>query len=64
MQKTIYLTPQKIKQFEQDQKNWGTKTALFNVLFGIASDIMHAIGNTHVHACDNKNCKSSCDKEE
>lgn len=38
------LTKQRVKQFEQEQKESGTETALFNVVWSIAADLMKAIG--------------------
>jgi hypothetical protein len=38
------LTNSVIKQFEQDQKTHGTKTALYNVLWCVASDLLTDLG--------------------
>lgn len=38
------LTKQFIKHFEQEQKEYGTKTALFNVIWQVAADILKDIG--------------------
>ena len=38
------LTKMVIKQFEQDQKDYGTRTALFNVIWIIASQLLEDIG--------------------
>ena len=33
-----------IKQFEGDQKDWGTKVAIQNLLWQLAADIMYLTG--------------------
>jgi hypothetical protein len=38
------LTKTTVKQFEEDQKAYGTKTALFNVIWLIAGQLMKDIG--------------------
>lgn len=38
------LTKQVIKQFEQEQKDYGTRTALFNIIWIIAGQLMKDIG--------------------
>jgi D-alanyl-D-alanine carboxypeptidase len=38
------LTKEVIKQFEQEQKDYGTKTALFNIIWQIAGQLMTDIG--------------------
>jgi hypothetical protein len=38
------LTKQIIKQFENEQKDYGTKTALFNIVWQIAGQLMKDIG--------------------
>lgn len=34
------LTKHVIKHFEQEQKEYGTKTALYNIIWTIASDLL------------------------
>jgi hypothetical protein len=38
------LTKTVIKNFEQEQKEFGTKTALFNIIWIIASELLKDIG--------------------
>jgi hypothetical protein len=38
------LTKQLIKQFENEQKDYGTRTALFNIIWQIAGQLMREIG--------------------
>jgi hypothetical protein len=38
------LTKIVVKQFEQDQEAYGTKTALFNIIWLIAGQLMKDIG--------------------
>ncbi len=38
------LTKVVVKQFEQDQKDYGTKTALFNILWLVGGEILKDIG--------------------
>ena len=38
------LTKQIIKQFENEQKDYGTRTALFNIIWQIAGQLMKDIG--------------------
>ena len=38
------LTKTVIKQFEQEQKEYGTKTALFNIIWQIAGQLLRDIG--------------------
>lgn len=38
------LTKSVIKMFEDDQKNYGTKIALFNIIWQIAEELMRDIG--------------------
>ena len=40
------LTKAAIKWFENDQQESGTETALFNFVFGIASDLLHGADPT------------------
>ena len=42
------LTKQVIKQFEKEQKDYGTKVALFNILWSVAGDLMKDIGVTNI----------------
>lgn len=42
------LTKKFVKQFEAEQKQYGTETALYNVIWQIASDLLKDIGVTHV----------------
>jgi hypothetical protein len=42
------LTKQFIKHFEQEQKSFGTNTALYNVIWLIASDLLKDIGITKI----------------
>lgn len=46
------LTPAVIKQFENDQKKFGTKVALFNVLYNQAVGLLHDIGIKKVKTTD------------
>lgn len=38
------LTKAVVKQFENDQKANGTKVAIHNLVFIIASDLLHGVG--------------------
>lgn len=42
------LTKQTIKQFESEQKSFGTDVALYNIIFSIASDLLKDIGVKHI----------------
>lgn len=42
------LTNKVVKQFETDQKTYGTKVALHNVIWLLAVDILHGIGVKNV----------------
>lgn len=42
------LTNQAVKQFEQDQKEHGTKVALYNIIWQLAADILKGIGVKHI----------------
>jgi len=44
------LTKQTIKQFEVEQKSFGTEVALYNIIFALASDILADIGVEHISA--------------
>lgn len=43
------LTKSVIIMFEEDQKEYGTKTALFNIIWVIASNLLKDIGVKRVH---------------
>lgn len=38
------LTKNLVKHFEQEQKEFGTKVALFNIIWQVAADILKEIG--------------------
>ena len=38
------LTNNLVKHFEQEQKKFGTKTALYNLIWQIASDLLKDLG--------------------
>jgi hypothetical protein len=38
------LTNQFIRHFEQEQKQYGTEVALYNVIWSIASDLLKDLG--------------------
>lgn len=42
------LTDQVVKQFERDQKEHGTKVALYNIIWLLAADILKGIGVSHI----------------
>jgi hypothetical protein len=42
------LTKQLIKNFEQEQKNYGTKVALYNVICLIAFGLLKDLGIKHI----------------
>lgn len=42
------ITKNLIKHFEQEQKEFGTKTALFNIIWTIASDLLKDLGITRI----------------
>lgn len=42
------LTNAVVKQFERDQEEYGTKVALYNIIWIIASDILKGIGVTKI----------------
>lgn len=48
------LTKPVIKQFENDQKKSGTEVALRNILFIVASDILHGIGVKNIKVTHHK----------
>ena len=50
------LTNQTVKWFEQEQKQHGTKTALHNLIWTIAADLLKGIGVKHIKTSD-KPCK-------
>jgi len=56
------LNKKTIQWFEKEQKDYGTKVALYNLIFTIAGDLMREAGANHFHACDNENCE--CETEE
>lgn len=43
------LTKKKVKHFEYEQEKFGTKVALYNILFEVASDILKDLGNKRIH---------------
>lgn len=42
------LNKDKIEHFEEEQKEFGTKVALYNIIFEVASDILKDIGIRHI----------------
>lgn len=46
------LTPQVVKQFENDQKQHGTRTALYNIIWLVATEILHGIGVKNIKTSD------------
>lgn len=40
----MILTNSRVKQFEQDQKDHGTKTAMYNLIWEVASNLFKEIG--------------------
>lgn len=51
------LTKQFISQFEKWQKEYGTKVALYNVIWEIAADIFKEIGVKRIRTMDSSNNK-------
>lgn len=49
------LTKREIKDFEKQQKEYGTETALYNVIWGIAADLLKDVGVTRI--------RTSCRKQ-
>ena len=41
---TLTLNAKAVKDFELDQKQHGTKTALYNIIYMLATEILHDIG--------------------
>ena len=51
----MILSKQAIKQFEQEQKDYGTETALFNFLADILIDLFRRMGvRGRIHLGDKK----------
>jgi len=50
------LTNKQVKWFEKEQKEFGTKTALFNLLWIVATAMLHDIGCNTIHACEEEDC--------
>ena len=46
------LTNAVVKQFETDQKEFGTKVALYNVIWQLAADILKGIGVSHIETSE------------
>jgi hypothetical protein len=46
------ITKNTIKQFEREQKSFGTDVALYNVIWQIAADILAGIGVKHISTSD------------
>lgn len=42
------LTNKLVKQFEQEQKEFGTRVALHNIIWLLAADILKGIGVKHI----------------
>jgi len=40
----VKLTKAAVKEFENDQKQWGTMTALSNFIFNVARELLRDIG--------------------
>ena len=46
------LTDEKVKWFEQEQKDYGTKVAMYNLIYTIASDILTDLGIKQIKTSD------------
>ena len=46
------LTDKVVRQFEAEQKEFGTKVALYNIIWLLAADILKGIGVKHIKAVD------------
>jgi hypothetical protein len=46
------LTQQTVKWFEKEQREHGTKTALYNLIWTIGADIFKMIGVKHIKTSD------------
>lgn len=53
----IVLNKKLVKWFEAEQKEWGTETAIYNLLWSTAADIMHNIGVKHIKTSSNRDTK-------
>lgn len=46
------LTNQTVKWFESEQKRFGTKTAIYNLIYSIGADILKGIGVKQIKTSD------------
>lgn len=51
------LTKNRIKSFEREQKEYGTKTALYNIIWQIAADLFKDIGILGIRTIKNVKTK-------
>ncbi len=64
MKEKNYISDINVKWFEDEQKQFGTKVAMHNLIWTVATDILSTIGEKHIHTCDDTDCKSTCDDKE